>query len=33
VSEVFTPKHHDLTTSIGHIVDVIRERHGLAPLH
>ncbi|MDO5628940.1 MAG: methylmalonyl-CoA mutase family protein, partial [Mobilicoccus sp.] len=30
VSEVFTPKHHDLTTSIGHIVDVIRERHGLA---
>nr|WP_245544683.1 protein meaA [Mobilicoccus pelagius] len=29
VDEVFTPRHHDLTESMGHIVRIIRERHGL----
>ena len=31
VAEVFTPKDHDLTESMGHIVEAIRARNGLAP--
>ncbi|WP_168583481.1 protein meaA [Gephyromycinifex aptenodytis] len=31
VCEVFTPKHHDLTESMGHIVSAIRSRQGLEP--
>ncbi len=31
VAEVFTPKDHDLTESMGHIVEVIRAKNGLAP--
>ncbi|WP_240322728.1 protein meaA [Austwickia chelonae] len=32
VAAVFTPRHHDLTESMGQIVAAIRRSHGLAPL-